>query len=241
VHPRSSGICNRVGSSAPRTDRTHSLQEKLRESEANFETFIEESRALESDARRADELRNANTILETNLARTKQQILRLEAEIKTVRIKLQNGIDTFKSAQNAIPTFPVIQNNGHVVDFHRIVSKWAKTAEEDETTATRSFMCPIENAYTSLAQPRIIDQIQRVSMALGLKADPPLLFESKTNDTWTQLSNKHHIQLTATVCYLYANHRTAHSADVTVNKELFSFTVTAVRPIYFHIQKRISC
>jgi hypothetical protein len=176
------------------------------------------------------------TILDANLTRSKQRILLLETELKTIRAKLQIGVDMFKSTQGAVASFPVIQNNGHIIDFHRIVSKWAKTAEEDENTASRSFMCPVENDYTSLAQPRIIDQIQRLSAGLGLKAEPPLLFESKTNDTWTQLSNKHHIQLAATVCYLYANHRTSHAANIMVNKELFTFTVTAVRRTLFHIQ-----
>jgi hypothetical protein len=211
-------------------------QNLLRETQANFESFIEQSKELESDALRADELRTANTILDANLTRSKQRILLLETELKTIRAKLQIGVDLFKSTQGAVPSFPVIQNNGHIIDFHRIVSKWAKTAEEDENTASRSFMCPVENDYTSLAQPRIIDQIQRLSTGLGLKAEPPLLFESKTNDTWTQLSNKHHIQLTATVCYLYANHRTSHAANIMVNKELFTFTVTAVRRTLFHIQ-----
>ena len=211
-------------------------QNLLRETQANFESFIEQSKELESDALRADELRTANTILDANLTRSKQRILLLETELKTIRAKLQIGVDMFKSTQGAVPSFPVIQNNGHIIDFHRIVSKWAKTAEEDENTASRSFMCPVENDYTSLAQPRIIDQIQRLSTGLGLKAEPPLLFESKTNDTWTQLSNKHHIQLAATVCYLYANHRTSHAANIMVNKELFTFTVTAVRRTLFHIQ-----
>jgi hypothetical protein len=204
----------------------------LRQNRADFESFIEQSRELETDAARAGELRTANTILDASLTRTKHRILLLEAELKTARIKLQNGVDTFKGAQGgALPSFPVIQNNGHVIDFHRIISKWAKTAEEDENTASRSFMCPIENAYTNLGQPRIIDLIQRICTGLGLKTDPPLLFESKTDDTWTQLSNKHYIQLTATVCYLYANHKTTRTANIVVNKELFSFAVTEVRPI----------
>ena len=205
------------------------LQNLIKETQTNFESFIEQSRELESDALRADELRTANTALETNLTRTKQRTLLLEAELKTVRAKLQSGLDLFKE-KHALPSFPVIQNNGHVVDFYRIVSKWAKTAEEDDNTASRSYMCSIENAYTSLAQQRIIDQIQRISTGLGLKPDPPLLFECKTNDsTWTPLSNKHHIQLAATVCYLYANHRATQTASATVNKEVFTFSIDTVR------------
>jgi hypothetical protein len=101
-------------------------------------------------------------------------------------------------------------------------------------------MCPIENAYTNLGQPRIIDLIHRICTGLGLKTDPPLLFESKINDTWTQLSNKHYIQLTATVCYLHVNHKTIRTASIVVNKELFTFAVAAVRPFFNHTSKHAS-
>lgn len=199
----------------------------MKETQTHFETFVEESKELQTDALLAEELKASNTALKISLAESKQRILHLETELKLTQTKIQGGLDAFKE-NTALCSFPVMQNNGHVVDFHRIIPKWAKAAEDEDNTASRLFMCSIEDGYTSLAQLRIIDHIQRVATGLGLNVDPPLIFEREGNDTWNQLSNKHHIQLTATVCYLYANRKKIHSADSVVNKEKFSFSLTMV-------------
>jgi hypothetical protein len=207
-------------------------QNQVDATQTHFANYVEETREMQANASRVDELESINTVLKINLADSKQRRLQLETELKSTKAKIHSSLDLFK--ENVTPfSFPVMQNNGHMVDFHRIISKWAKTAEEDDNTASRSFMCSIENKHTSLVQPRIIDQIQRIAIELGLRAEPPLLFELKTGDAWVQLSNKHHIQLIATVCYLYANRKAVQTADTVVNKERLSFVISTVRVFYF--------
>jgi hypothetical protein len=206
------------------------------EIQAHFANYIEESKEMQANALRTEELESVNTALKINLTDSKQRLLQLETELKFAKAKIHSGLDIFRENATLL-SFPMMQNNGHMVDFHRIISKWAKSAEEDDNTASRSFMCSIENKHTSLAQPRIIDQIQRIATELGLKADPPLLFERKVDDAWVQLSNRHHIHLAATVCYLYANRKTTQTADAMVNKEKTSFVVSMVRCLFYSIKK----
>jgi len=195
---------------------------------------VEQSKELHADALRADELRTANTALKISLADSNQRILQLENELRQTKAKIQGGLDTFKES-TILFSFPVMQNNGHVVDFHNILSKWAKAAEDEDNTASRLFQCSIEDSYTSLAQLRVIDQIQRIAIGLGLKVEPPLIFERRIDATWTPLSNKHHIQLAATVCYIYANRKKTIAADAVVNKEKITFHFTTVQFISMKI------
>ena len=141
--------------------------------------------------------------------------------------KVQSGLESFKDASVQF-AFPVMQSNGHVVDFHRIITKWAKCAEEDENTSSRAFQCSITKEFTSLANFPITDRIQRISSGLGLKVEPPLIFERKAQGKWTPLNNKSHIQLTAMVCYLYNNRKKSTNADAVADAETISFQLSKV-------------
>lgn len=182
---------------------------------------------MQADAQQLDELREMNLMLKARLLESNQRFSKLETELKRAQSKLKAGLEMFKESTSSC-TFPVMQNNGLVVDFGKIISKWASVAEEDENTPSRPYTCSSTRQVTSLARFSVTDRIQQIACALGLKIEPPLLFERKTNDTWTQLSTKHHIELTAMVCYFYANRESMVSANALLDKDVFTFTLSRV-------------
>jgi hypothetical protein len=168
-----------------------------------------------------------NGQLEANIIKCKQHMALLEREHRSTQKKMVRSLEIFKDNASTI-SYPVMQNNGLIVDFYRIIPKWARAAEEEESTAFRVFNCAITGKSTSLAHLLMTERIQQIAMNLGLKVDPPLVFEQRVNDVWTKLSAKLHIQLTAVVCYMYARREEAVTGDFTMKTTQATFRLSKV-------------
>ena len=133
-------------------------------------------------------------------------------------------------------SFPMIQTNGHVTDFHVIMNIWQRQADDDENTHQRAFECPITGCSTRLAQYPIIAQIHRMAAAVGVQLEAPVVFETKNDGYgWNQLSPKSQIQLSARLCFVYANRKRYQNSgeknSMTTDDEQMLVT--------FHIEKVI--
>ena len=215
---------------------TPSLQNQLDETRKNYELYIESVQTIQADTQQLEELKEVNLLLRAQIAKANQQAVKAEKQLRLIDAKLKRGINLLNET-TASSTFPVLQTNGLVVDFCRVISKWASAAEDDEGTATREFVCASTQKTTTLARFPMTDRIQQIAGALGLKIEPPLLFEREEDDVWVQLSSKEHIDLTATVCYLYANRDRLTTANTLLGEDVISFRISKVKlrpPFYYH-------
>jgi hypothetical protein len=216
----------------PATHHLRPPQNKLEETRQNYERYIDEVRTIQADAQQLDELKEVNLLLRAQIAKANQQAVKTERDLKRAEAKLKKGVDLLNETALS-SAFPVLQNNGLIMDFGRVISRWVSAAEDDEGVATREFVCASTQKTTTLARFPMTDRIQQIACALGLKIEPPLLFERKKDDAWIPLSSKEHIELTATVCYLYANRERITTANTLLGEDVISFKLSKVNP--FHV------
>jgi len=141
-----------------------------------------------------------------------QKLVQIETDLAAANLQnqcLKSALGLFKNAES----YPVVQANGHVVDFHQVLMAWHGKPDEEGHNPHRTYGCPITSSYTNLAPFPVISQIQSLATALGLRLEPPMVFEIRpvvsNNDEgdWTPLSMRTQIQLSARLCSLYANRK----------------------------------
>jgi hypothetical protein len=128
------------------------------------------------------------------------------AETKLEAAKLQHShLHQARSIFKGADSFPVMQTNGQLVDLYQVITAWTSKTDEDGHNPHRTYGCPITSTYTNLCQFPILNQIQSFATKLGLRLEPPVSFERRIGDEWTLMSMRTQIQLSARVCFLYAN------------------------------------
>jgi hypothetical protein len=142
--------------------------------------------------------------MELRILRQKMDQAEIDLAAANVQCRHLNQARTFfKGAE----TFPVMQTNGQMVEFHQVLMMWTSKTDDEGHNPHRTYTCPISSSYTSLCPFPVLHQIQGLATSMGLRLEPPLAFERRVNDEWTLLSARTQIQLSARVCFLYANRK----------------------------------
>lgn len=194
------------------------FQTQLADMERNYSEYVEQSRELQANAFKAGELETENSLFRRQLNEYSTRIGTLETELRSAAARIQYldaGVECFKDAGGAPYAFPVIQANGQVVDFYKIMAIWSKNADEDEDHPGRSYTCPSTRRHTTLAPFQITQRVQNIATSLGIQVEPPLIFEWKPDDAWVRLGIRTHLQLAARVCYIYANRKKFEDSETT--------------------------
>jgi DNA gyrase/topoisomerase IV subunit A len=194
------------------THLTFYRQFKLKETEMNYEKYVEETRTDVQDLEiRLDQAKTEFNDLKKSSEESKDKLLASESKNINLEAKLTSSVTDLEPLTKArglfkdAESFPVMQTNGHLVDFHKIMEIWCKKADEDENHSLRTYICPFTSTHTNLAQFPVMLHTQNIASALGFNIEPPVAFE--VEKMRVQLSLKTQIQLSARICYLYANRK----------------------------------
>lgn len=207
-----------------------SAQTKLRASEQSYTEYYETTKEqISTLGENLDKMTSKFEAAQSKLVALESRTSQLAEHNK----RLQN-IDAILKQSD---TFPVIQTNGRVTDFHVIMNIWQRQADEDDNTHLRVFECPVTGCSTRLAQYPIIAQIHQMATAVGVRLEAPVVFETKNEGYgWNQLSTKSQIQLSARLCFVYANRkryqRSGDKNSMTTDDEqmLVTFHIEEVMP-----------
>lgn len=214
------------------------FQTKLSEVEKNYSDFVELSKELQNSAYRSEELAAETDKLKAQLREHARTINTMDLELKAASLRLKcldAGMDKFKDSANEYISFPVMQSNGHMVDFYKILSVWAKSADDDENHQGRGYACPTTRRNTTLAPFQITQHIQTIATSLGVHVETPLKFEWEEDSEWKELGVKTQIQLAARVCYIYANRkRNEATNNILMAEEHRALIVFKMTQVFFY-------
>ena len=175
------------------------LQEQLKASEQRFESLSEHLTRVEQE----------KSTLETQLESANQGIVRLNKnqEINSANARhLKAGLEFFTDPSTRCTfKFPVMQMNGHLMDLHRIISTWSKTASESDTHPFRSYICPLSKTPTTLAPLKVTSRLHTHAISLGVQLSSPVYFEFNKDGQWACFNPKNQYYLIAQICFIQAN------------------------------------
>ena len=181
--------------------------------------------------------------LKQRLEKSNEKLKVSESKNKQLESKMTSSADSLSTVRTIfkdMETFPVIQTNGHLVAFHTVMEIWCKKADEDENHSLRTYICPFTNTHTNLTQFPVISHTQKIASALGFSVEPPVMFD--VEKTRTEFSLKTQIQLSARICYLYANRKkygeSGKTSSVAADSEnmIIVFKVAKVNTALFHLK-----
>ena len=157
-----------------------------------------------------------------------KKIGNIQAKFNEASRKLSASAQFFKQDLDDTKkgSFPVIQANGAIVEFAKVIDIWAKSAAEGENHPCRTYLCPVTNTLTNLVHPAVSTKLQgksalrlsprrplmppgaEIGTSLGVHFDPPVCFEYQSGSSkWTPFDTRHHYHLAAHLCYVYANRK----------------------------------
>ena len=149
----------------------------------------------------------------------KQQFNQTETELSAAHLQRHHLNQVFfKDGQ----LFPVMQTNGQLIDFHQVLTVWTNKTDEDGHNPHRTYGCPVTSSYTSLCPFPILHQIQCLAKSQGMCIEPPVAFEREVNNEWIPMSMRTQIQLSARMCFLYANrerYSQSNEASITMTED----------------------
>jgi len=111
--------------------------------------------------------------------------------------------------------YPVIQQNGVIVDLYRVIMAWTKQSNDDDDHPYRNYICPITRSQTSLARIGIVSKIQEIALELGRDLTPPIEFEFKNlADRWIKFGLMDQLRILAKISCMYVNNISASAIMV---------------------------
>jgi hypothetical protein len=125
--------------------------------------------------------------------------------------------------------YPVIQQNGVIVDLYKVVIAWTRNSNEDDDHPYRNYICPITRTQTSLARIGIISKIQEIALELGRDLTAPIEFEFKNlSDKWTKFGLMDQLRILAKISCMYFN-KVSASAAIMVKNDQICFDIAVER------------
>jgi len=121
--------------------------------------------------------------------------------------------------------YPVIQQNGMIVDLCKVILAWIRDSSDDNDHPYRNYTCPITRTQTSLARIGIIAKVQEIALELGRDLTPPIEFEFKNlTDKWTRFGFMDQLRILAKISCMYFN-KTPASAAIMVKNDQICFDI----------------
>ena len=171
--------------------------------------MVELFNELEAQVQSADAMEMKIEKLQAKNNEYDASIHKLQLEVRELKSKdeaLRAARDVFKDPTTQKEfLFPVMQNNGEMVDLFRIISTWAKSAGEDDHHPYRTYPCPSKFVSTNLAQLPFTSFIHQIASGMGIVFEPPIRFEFQRNSTWHAFNMKDQVYLAAKTCFIYVN------------------------------------
>ena len=219
------------------------LQEKIQERDNQYESLASMVSDMSSQAAIASQLRHDKETLQSQMDELKTQLLSKRKRMddltgKEVRVRFTHPIHLlllthllqailsrvnrmFDDPSNGKPIqYPVIQQNGVIVDLYKVVLAWARNSNEDDDHPYRNYICPVTRTQTSLARIGIIAKIQEIALELGRDLTPPIEFEFKNlSEKWTKFGLMDQLRILAKISCMYFNN-IATSAIMVKNDQI---------------------
>ena len=124
--------------------------------------------------------------------------------------------------------YPVIQQNGVIVDLYRVILAWTKHSNDDDDHPYRNYICPVTRSQTSLARIGIITKIQEIALELGRDLTPPIEFEFKnSSDRWVKFGLMDQLRILAKISCMYVNK--TNTSAIMVKNDQICFDITLER------------
>ncbi len=198
------------------------LEEEITEGETKYAKLSDMVSEMSSRAAMTDQLQHDKSQLQAQI-----NALETQLHLKRKRMDELSGAEATVKQVNRVFNndghpiqFPVIQENGVIMDLCKVILAWTKNSNEDDDHPYRNYTCPVTKTPTSLARIGIIAKIQELALNLGRDITPPIEFEFKnSSDRWTKFGLMDQLRIIAKLSCMYFN-KIATSAIMVKNDQI---------------------
>jgi hypothetical protein len=158
---------------------TNIFQAEIDKWQEKYDALVDTVSEMEKSSSQAETLKSELDAIRNRFDDVDKKLNSTQTKFNDASTKLSACLHIFKVARRTfrnLPTrsqpcaqevsepkkhsFPVLQANGVMVDFTKVVAAWAKAASDGENQPYRSYTCPITNTVTTLAHLSISSRFQ---------------------------------------------------------------------------------